>query len=124
MTPHNTKTNEIQAMIEDAIVPLTDVQEKAHTEKVLRYLTLTPASYPAEMTWDTGIGDFTLKTILYRLEQDGIIERIPVDLDRPDPRLLTRVPDQSAKGQGGYENFSKKRWYGITLKGRAQLVKN
>ena len=89
--------------------------------RVLLWLSRVPASFVSEICWEIGMGEVHVKTTLSALHNEGLVEEIHVDQYIPDPRLMHRVPDQSAKGQGGFANFSKKRWISITSEGRAWL---
>lgn len=119
-----TQHEELQAKIEieEQRIPLTDSQEQEHRKKVLTFLSRVPCSFMSEISWETGVTEYHLKPALYRLDRDGEIEQLIVDFWKPDPRLIRRVPDQSARGQGGFENFNKKRWFAITKKGLELLL--
>lgn len=90
--------------------------------RILFSLRRLPASFLSEISWESNITEYETKNVLNRMFHEGLVEEIPVDWLVPDNRLLRRVPDQSAKGQAGYPNFSKKRWFGITKKGLDELV--
>lgn len=125
MTP--TKHDELQARINDQSTitmmsaQLTDSQEQECRKKTLSFLKQVGASFVSEMSWETGITEYVLKPILYKMERESLVEKIRVDFWKVDPRLAARVPDQSARGQGGFDNFSKKRWFGITKDGLSAL---
>lgn len=90
--------------------------------KILSFLKTIPASYLSEIAWETQVSDYELKQIMTVLNRDELIETINVSTY--DPRLIRRVQDQSAIGQSGLANFSKKRWFGITNKGLEYLEIN
>lgn len=90
--------------------------------RVLYTLRRLPSSFISEIAWESNITEYEAKNVLNKMFHDGLIEEIPVDWSVPDRRLLARVPDQSAKGQAGYANFSKKRWFGVTKNGLEELM--
>ena len=90
-----------------------DEETKRIKRKVIDVLKRFKAAYLAEIAFEAGLSEYQVRTALNILNEELAIERIPVSLYNPDTRLLLRVPDQSQLGQGGYTNFSRKRWYGI-----------
>lgn len=98
-----------------------DIDTAQTQEKILNFLINIPASYIAEIAWETQTSEYYLKNAISILERDGYVKHLRVNPDVPDIRLLMRVPDQSAVGQGGTANFSKKRWFVITDKGRDKV---
>lgn len=118
-----TKHDELQAMLQDQSVTaqLNDRQEIECRVKTLTFLRSIGASFISEMSFETGITEYVLKPLVYRMEKEHLVEKIRVDFWKVDQRLASRVPDQSARGQGGFDNFSKKRWFGITKEGIQSL---
>lgn len=98
-----------------------DHETLEHKKRILNYLRVVPASYLSEMAWETTISEYTLKNTIAIMQQEGLVESIRVNPDQPDIRLMARVPDQSAIGQAGTFNFSKKRWFAITEEGRKHV---
>lgn len=102
-------------------IPDTDHETLEHKERILKWLSRIGTSYLSEISWEANISEYQCKNIINSLRHQGFIERVEVDFNRPDPRLLSRVADQSATGQGGFESFSRKHWFAITTEGRAYL---
>lgn len=76
--------------------------------------------YATEMSWELTMSEYHLKNILSLLLKEELIETVHVH-PNGEPRLLQRVTDQAMIGQSGYANFCRKRWFGITDKGRHYL---
>jgi hypothetical protein len=117
-TPPSSQNDKIAE--QQRLIPNIDLDTKVLKEKVLKYLNNISASFISEMCWEIVVSDYELKGVLAELLAEGLIERVPV-LPHGEPRLIARVYDQSMKNQAGYENFSKKRWFAITKKGKAVL---
>lgn len=90
----------------------TDIDTIQKRESIQNCIKSFGATYPSEIAWETGFSDYTIKIILKLMEADKEVERISVNPHNPDKRLLARVPEMSARGEGGYDAFSRKRWYG------------
>jgi hypothetical protein len=107
---------EQQARLVDA-----DTETLAQKRRILTWLQNNQASYLGEIAWEANVSEYQCKNVLNVLWREGLVENITVSFDRPDARLMLRVADQSAVGQAGYENFSRKKWFGITEGGKRWL---
>lgn len=101
---------------------LDDASE--HNAQVLLALRNYAASFISEIAWDAGLTEYQAKVCLNSLCRGELVERIPVSNHDPDPRLLSRVADMSAKNQAGYENFSRRSWFGLTEQGLRVMAKD
>ena len=90
-----------------------DFQTQENKKRILDVLKKIPAMFLSEISWETGMTDYQTRIILNEMWRDGEVEAINVDFSKPDERLLMRVPEMSARGQGDYDNFKKKRWFGV-----------
>lgn len=127
MKPPQSRTaayiEDVQAKIEQEEVQIENLSDKKeeHRKDILGFLKKVPASFVAEIAWETGITEYHVKPVLRELLDEEMVETIQVDPFVPDRRLAARVPDMSARGQAGFENFSRRRWFGITDEGRKFL---
>jgi len=115
------KSSKDDIIMEQAQLPDSDRQTVEEKRRILLTLKNNGASYLSEISWEANLTDYACKNTLNLLWHEGLCEPIPVNFTSPDPRLMLRVPDQSAQGQGGYANFSRKKWFGITSAGREWL---
>lgn len=100
-----------QTRIEETTVQHNDLDVKSH--RVIKMIQYLGATYPTELMQKCFLSDYDINEIIMQLEAINRIEIINVSWSKPDPRLVARVHEMSAKGQAGYENFSRKRWIGI-----------
>ena len=82
-------------------------------EKLIQALKRLGAAYIGELAFEIGVSEYELKGLLNKLNDEGVVERIPVEWNFVDVRLLRRVPEMSNRGQGGFDAFSRKHWYGL-----------
>lgn len=110
-------------MLKEQQAYLYDSDEETVEQKrrILTWLHNNQTSYLSEIAWEANVSEYQCKNILNMLWREKLVEHISVSFDRPDHRLMVRVADQSALGQGGYENFSRKKWFGITGEGKRWL---
>lgn len=101
--------------IQEHLSSIADLDEETlkNNKKILEFIKTNGASFVSELAWELSMTEYQVKLCLRNLIEKGEIETIPVNPFYPDERLANRVPDQSAKGQAGLVNFSKKRWFGI-----------
>lgn len=105
-------------------LPDVDFETLKHNRHILSFLGVNGASYPAELAWNLNVAEFQVNFCLRSLLESGFVEAIPVHFTCPDARLVGRVVDQSNRGQGGFANFSRKRWFGLTPAGVCEWEKN
>lgn len=109
----------IQKKIDQHIASLNDLDEetKLHNNQILRTIQKAGASYIGELAWENSLTEYQVKLCLRDLKDKKLVEIVHVHPTSPDRRLLARVPDQSMRGQAGYHNFAKKRWFALTEEG-------
>lgn len=110
-------------MVRDSrtLIPDADNTTVDEKKKILTWLSKVAASYQSEIAWESGMSEYQCRNIMNLLHRDKLIERVRVDFNIPDTRLIARVADQSAQGQGGFEMFSRKHWFAITNDGEGWL---
>lgn len=113
------KKSRQELLTEQAQLDDLDYESRSNIERILKVLKRLHAAYLSEIAWEAGLTEYQARLLLNMMWHDDLIEEIPVDYYRADPRLIARVPDLSAKGQAGYNNFCKRRWFAITEAGRA-----
>lgn len=109
-----------QSMLESTVEAHKDLEQfnpADHNDRVLLTLRKNPAMFLSEIAWECGLNEYQARQCLNNLWKEDVVEQIPVAWIVPDPRLLLRVPDMSARNQAGFNNFCKRRWFGLSEKG-------
>lgn len=107
-------------MIQETI-PKLDNRLELHREHfdIVRVIKRKKSSFLSEMCAEIGISEYNLRTTLYALKEQGIVQNIEPDFWNPQWQLKSRVPEMSRKNQGGYPAFCQKRWFILTEKGNS-----
>lgn len=108
-----------QLLLEEEQARDVDFETINHKKNILKNLKRFTAAYLSEIAWESNLSDYQTRLILNELWDSGFVEQVRVT-EEGDPRLIARVSEMSAKGQGGMVNFQKKRWFAITEKGRLE----
>lgn len=108
-----------QNKIDQHLASLNDLDEetKIHNKQILSTIKKCGASYISELAWENSLTEYQVKLCLKDLLEKKLVRHVHVHPTNPDPLLLARVPDQSMRGQAGYQNFAKKRWFALTKEG-------
>lgn len=109
-----------QIITEEAQNYDADFETIEYKQRILKVLKRLGAAYLSEIAWDSGLTEYQTKMYLNQMYHDGQIQEEPVTF-AGNPKLIKRVYDMSAKGQGGFANFSRKKWYSITEEGARSL---
>lgn len=96
---------------------------EGHHWDLLRLIFRKRASFLSEMASELGYSEYNLKTYLFELRKEELIEHIKPDFNTPQPELAVRVPEMSNIGQGGYAKFCQKRWFRLTPQGLSRTKK-